>query len=520
MNTREAIAALKPFISQVPGEALEWIRGHWSEVEPVLLKEIDERLKTPIATERNALFLYAIYLCAEMKCQDAFPRYLKLCRLPNVVLDYVLGDILTEHMPEMLARTCAGRTGELQVLAEDAAVNEYARGTAIVALQNLMLEGEISREWLSSYCLVLMRDKLLRRPSSIWDSVIGVAVDIHADGMLPLIEKAFERGLIFPGFDRLERIQKEFAKPLDVVLMSTRQHRRPLDNTEHAMKFIVKQWRENGATDNKKPPENLLAVLKEHRQRPSVASIWAAGRNDPCPCGSGRKFKKCCMGQPAVETVEPISVLGRPVQEKCKSANDWMMAGIHFNEMMTFEKKKVFECWKHAWCELCALFPSTLQDPYETEETGAFAGEEFFSNWLQDFETLLVGLSEQRQEVLEYALQFFREVLERFPAMSDNIRQNMKADQARCLALSGEHDAARAVVRELMAEFPEKALGHILWAEMCSLDASKFNLKLDVPEAIRHLEQALEDANDCEDYSVALRLEEVKEWRKLLEEPL
>ncbi|MBK6972996.1 MAG: SEC-C domain-containing protein [Sterolibacteriaceae bacterium] len=19
------------------------------------------------------------------------------------------------------------------------------------------------------------------------------------------------------------------------------------------------------------------------------------GRNDPCPCGSGRKFKKCCM---------------------------------------------------------------------------------------------------------------------------------------------------------------------------------------------------------------------------------
>ena len=21
-----------------------------------------------------------------------------------------------------------------------------------------------------------------------------------------------------------------------------------------------------------------------------------AGRNDPCPCGSGKKFKKCCMG--------------------------------------------------------------------------------------------------------------------------------------------------------------------------------------------------------------------------------
>ena len=21
------------------------------------------------------------------------------------------------------------------------------------------------------------------------------------------------------------------------------------------------------------------------------------GRNDPCPCGSGKKYKKCCLGQ-------------------------------------------------------------------------------------------------------------------------------------------------------------------------------------------------------------------------------
>jgi hypothetical protein len=24
------------------------------------------------------------------------------------------------------------------------------------------------------------------------------------------------------------------------------------------------------------------------------------GRNDPCPCGSGRKYKKCCLGKNAV----------------------------------------------------------------------------------------------------------------------------------------------------------------------------------------------------------------------------
>ncbi len=31
--------------------------------------------------------------------------------------------------------------------------------------------------------------------------------------------------------------------------------------------------------------------------RPSVRQTPKAGRNDPCPCGSGRKFKKCCGQQ-------------------------------------------------------------------------------------------------------------------------------------------------------------------------------------------------------------------------------
>jgi SWIM/SEC-C metal-binding protein len=35
-----------------------------------------------------------------------------------------------------------------------------------------------------------------------------------------------------------------------------------------------------------RPPEPLLAEPK-------------TGRNDPCPCGSGKKFKKCCATSPS-----------------------------------------------------------------------------------------------------------------------------------------------------------------------------------------------------------------------------
>ncbi|MFN0135615.1 MAG: SEC-C metal-binding domain-containing protein [Phycisphaerae bacterium] len=31
------------------------------------------------------------------------------------------------------------------------------------------------------------------------------------------------------------------------------------------------------------------------KQKPHVNAGSKLGRNDPCPCGSGRKYKKCCM---------------------------------------------------------------------------------------------------------------------------------------------------------------------------------------------------------------------------------
>lgn len=32
-----------------------------------------------------------------------------------------------------------------------------------------------------------------------------------------------------------------------------------------------------------------------------------AGRNDPCPCGSGQKYKKCCMNKKRVLSAKVIT---------------------------------------------------------------------------------------------------------------------------------------------------------------------------------------------------------------------
>jgi uncharacterized protein YecA (UPF0149 family) len=38
----------------------------------------------------------------------------------------------------------------------------------------------------------------------------------------------------------------------------------------------------------------LPEVKQVVRQGPKI------GRNDPCPCGSGKKYKKCCLGKDAL----------------------------------------------------------------------------------------------------------------------------------------------------------------------------------------------------------------------------
>ncbi|MGN0030326.1 MAG: YecA family protein [Candidatus Gastranaerophilaceae bacterium] len=39
---------------------------------------------------------------------------------------------------------------------------------------------------------------------------------------------------------------------------------------------------------------NMLGIIEYHENRPQIDTSKKIGRNDPCPCGSGKKYKKCC----------------------------------------------------------------------------------------------------------------------------------------------------------------------------------------------------------------------------------
>lgn len=82
-----------------------------------------------------------------------------------------------------------------------------------------------------------------------------------------------------------------------------------------AMRFVQLLWERHGKRclamgvdpdDQKFSPwpegdvDYVLATQPASRAAPDILPTGLTrpvGRNDPCPCGSGRKFKDCCMGR-------------------------------------------------------------------------------------------------------------------------------------------------------------------------------------------------------------------------------
>jgi uncharacterized protein len=61
-------------------------------------------------------------------------------------------------------------------------------------------------------------------------------------------------------------------------------------HVEPYMDYMAKELK------NKRPPANVMNWIRNRESQ--VIKPVMPERNDPCPCGSGKKFKNCCMGKP------------------------------------------------------------------------------------------------------------------------------------------------------------------------------------------------------------------------------
>jgi len=89
----------------------------------------------------------------------------------------------------------------------------------------------------------------------------------------------------------VESVKLEVVKTLTAVEIRTQDDIKPDDQT-HVENIKPIHASSGGATELQPDENGDVAVAEAPKMRP-VRATQKIGRNDPCPCGSGKKYKHC-----------------------------------------------------------------------------------------------------------------------------------------------------------------------------------------------------------------------------------
>ena len=312
MDVDEILAELRVYGKQVPRAALAAAAAQREAITPYLVRAVEHAVEHPqdeLANEDDATLSYALYLLAEFRETRAYPLYIRLGRLPGELPLDLTGDILTEDFARMLAAVWGGDLGPIKGLAEDASVNEYVRSKAVGTLAVLVACGELPRADAIAYYRELFEGGLEREPAFVWGSLVCACLDLHAEELLDHIRQAYEDRLVDPFHVGEDDVDQELARGRTPALERLRQRRfRLIEDAADAVRWWncfqrpprrrpARPTRPPKQRKRAEPPRPAFPRGWDEKGEAPAAAAPPPGRNDPCPCGSGRKYKKCC-GRP------------------------------------------------------------------------------------------------------------------------------------------------------------------------------------------------------------------------------
>jgi hypothetical protein len=280
-----------------PREAMAAARAHRDVMSPIFV-DVVERLGTldRLAMDEGEItaLIPIFHLLGEFQEQRAYRPLLKLLRQPTDTLDYLLGDAVTETSFRVVAGAFAGDLQPLFDFIEDAAADVFARSSMMDALVLIALRHPEKRDVIKGY----FRD--FRRRCKDQDADLLIAwmealADMGLSDMAPEIRAAFEAGLIPSDYCAADDVIGD----LEANAVSGKFAANPRYQSGLISDAIGELSKWHGYSDAYLAKQKRLATRNPSRTMPWAETFAHKsphfGRNDPCPCGSGKKFKKCCL---------------------------------------------------------------------------------------------------------------------------------------------------------------------------------------------------------------------------------
>jgi hypothetical protein len=278
-----------------PGEvsALALVRClmRFDEAAPPLRALLERVADGHAPTEVEALlFFRGIHVLGAGRDPQSCPAMLRLLQRPQDEIDDLLGDAVTQTLPRIVAGVFDGDADALLELAGNRRLDGFVRMALLGAAAFLTWDGRIESGRTIRF-LEQFDDECLAEPGDpawiTWQEAIGL---LGLDSLLPRVVRAWQAQRIDPTVTDPDECAELLANAAKAYGDIGRFHDANLGYIDDALEALA--WTEMSDPIDREAhsQEPLFSVA-----RPYINPWRHVGRNDPCPCGSGKKAKRCCL---------------------------------------------------------------------------------------------------------------------------------------------------------------------------------------------------------------------------------
>jgi len=308
MTKQEVLDSLKNFSSVFPKEAFKEVQTNRENYTQELLDSLDYSYQnaTELTEKSDDYFFHnhAMFLLAEFREKRAFPYLTAILNLPNDELDFILGETLTEDFHKILVSTFDDTKIQLLFdVIENSDLDEYARTSALKAYSLLYQEGFIDKENFISYLRSLIYDKLSDDDDvEIFTTISDSVIDSKIFEMILDVRFLYDD-------DRIDlRVNGAYDEFIDYLFREKRPEESPYIYDAFAEVSGWGCFEQDNETEEKSFDKDgfdkiLEQMKKEYKN--NVPKQIKIGRNEPCPCDSGKKYKNCCYALHQQKSDEP-----------------------------------------------------------------------------------------------------------------------------------------------------------------------------------------------------------------------
>jgi hypothetical protein len=291
------------YYERLPVTAIRAARDNRPAVLAAFLKAVDDYVNGDTAVRATASpLLLAFHMLGEWRETLAYRPLARLLASPPMDIDRLLGDAITGTTHRVMEAVFDGDPGPLYALILDPEADEFVRSRMCEVIAMLAIRGSLPREEAARFLAVAFHELQPDQNCAVWDGWQNAIALLGLEELRPLVRQAFESGAIDPmstGFDDFERALAYAQENRDQPHYNWAGEYAPFGDTIAELSTWY-GFSERAERDRKRRARDAERAYLMGRSaldpaEPAVNVYKGIGRNDPCPCGSGLKYKKCCL---------------------------------------------------------------------------------------------------------------------------------------------------------------------------------------------------------------------------------